>query len=81
MHFAILSRNSNISVRTPGGACKQSKCGGKEWGIGWVNPSQKVKDCFNKKRLRLGIELPLSEVDILSHGVKAILSNVCFEDE
>lgn len=51
---------------------------GQKWGIAWVNPSQKVKDCFNKKRLRLGIELSLPEVDILSHGVKAILSNVFF---
>lgn len=87
VQFAILSRNTNMSDRTPGGAlwmwqaggtCKQSKCGGKEWRLGWVNPSQEVKDCFNKKRLRLGVELPLPVADILSHGVKAILSTVFF---
>lgn len=31
-----------------------------------------------KKRMRLDVELPLPEVDILSHGIKAILSNVFF---
>lgn len=29
-----------------------------------------------KKRVRLYVELPLPEVDIFSHGIKAILSNV-----